>query len=225
MPDGPTSVAGVAQPLRVAALAWGDALPLQWGEGARSVDFHDLKGDLQALLAPRQARFEPAEHPALHPGRCAQVWLDGQAIGYIGELHPRWRQSEGWQQAPVLFELELEPLLQRELVQAQPVHRHQPVQRDLAVVLPERVAHAELLATVRGADRTGWLTDVRLFDIYRPKLGHNAGAGSLVEGEQSWALRLTLERDDANLTDAQIDAVVQSVLAALSAQLHARLRA
>jgi phenylalanyl-tRNA synthetase beta chain len=229
VPDGPTSVAGVAQPLRVAALAWGDALPLQWGEGARSVDFHDLKGDLQALLAPRQARFEPAEHPALHPGRCAQVWLDGQAIGYIGELHPRWRQSEGWQQAPVLFELELEPLLQRELVQAQPVHRHQPVQRDLAVVLPERVAHAELLATVRGADTTGWLTDVRLFDIYRPKpdrlLGHNAGAGGLVEGEQSWALRLTLERDDANLTDAQIDAVVQSVLAALSAQLHARLRA
>ncbi len=225
VPDGPYSVAGVAQPLRVAALAWGEAAPQQWGVAARSVDFYDLKGDLQALLAPRQPRFEPAAHPALHPGRCAQVWLDGQAIGYIGELHPRWRQQEGWQQAPVLFELELAPLLQRELVQAQPVPRHQPVQRDLAVVLPERVTHDELLDVVRGADASGWLKDVRLFDIYRPKLGHNAGAAGVAEGEKSCALRLTLERDDANLTDAQIESVVQSVLAALSAQLQARLRA
>ncbi len=225
VPDGPYSVAGVAQPLRVAALAWGDAQPQQWGVAARSVDFYDLKGDLQALLAPRQPRFEPASHPALHPGRCAQVWLDGQAIGYIGELHPRWRQQEGWQQAPVLFELDLAPLLQRELVQAQPVPRHQPVQRDLAVVLPERVGHDELLGVVRAADGSGWLKDVCLFDIYRPKLGHNAGASGVAEGEKSCALRLTLERDDANLTDAQIESVVQAVLAALSAQLQARLRA
>ncbi|BAO80722.1 phenylalanyl-tRNA synthetase beta subunit [Serpentinimonas raichei] len=225
VPDGPYSVAGVAQPLRVAALAWGEAQPQQWGVAARSVDFYDLKGDLQALLAPRQPRFEPAAHPALHPGRCAQVWLAGQAIGYIGELHPRWRQQEGWQQAPVLFELELAPLLQRELVQAQPVPRHQPVQRDLAVLLPERVTHDALLAVVRAADGSGWLKDVCLFDIYRPKLGHNAGAGGVAEGDKSCALRLTLERDDANLTDAQIESVVQSVLAALSAQLQARLRA
>jgi len=222
-PGGAYAVAGVAQPLRLAALAWGEAQPQQWGVAARSVDFFDLKGDLQALLAPRQARFEPAAHPALHPGRSARVWLDGQEIGFVGELHPRWRQQEGWQQAPVLFELELEPLLQRELLQAQPVPRHQPVQRDLALVLPERVTHAELMQAVNRADGSGWLKDVRLFDIYRPKpeLAHNAG---LSAGEKSVALRLRLERDDANLTDGQIDSVVQAVLATLAQRLQARLR-
>ena len=69
------------------------------------MDFFDVKGDVEALLAPLQAQFEPAEHPAMHPGRCARVRVAGREIGYVGELHPRWRQSWDLQQAPVLFDV------------------------------------------------------------------------------------------------------------------------
>ncbi|TSE36182.1 phenylalanine--tRNA ligase subunit beta [Tepidimonas charontis] len=221
VPDSDTTVAGIAQPRHVAGLAWGDVAPLQWGVAARAVDFYDVKGDVETLLAPRRPRFEPAEHPALHPGRSARVWLDDRAIGWVGELHPRWRQAEGWTQAPVLFELELEAVLAQPLPQARPLPRHQPVQRDLAVVVPEAITHAALMAAIDGV-RHPWLREAVLFDVYRPKAG--APASGLAAGEKSLAVRLTLERDDANLTEADIEGVVRAVLERLQQQLGARLR-
>lgn len=222
VPDSDTTVRGIDQPLHVAGLAWGDALPLQWGERARPVDFFDVKGDVEALLAPHVATFEPCEHPALHPGRCARVLLHGQPIGVIGELHPRWRQAEGWGSAPVLFELALAPLLQRPLPQATPIGRHQPVQRDVAVVVHESVTYAQVMATIESA-RHPWLRTAVLFDVFRPQ-GAQPAAG-IGADEKSLAVRLTLERDDANLTDAEIDAVVAQVVQALQQRIGARLRA
>lgn len=220
--DSETTVAGFDQPMRVAALAWGDAEQQQWGLPARTVDFFDVKGDVEALLAPRVPTFEVAEHPAMHPGRCARVLLDGVAIGFVGELHPRWRQAEGWQQAPVLFELDLPAVLARDVAQAQPVPRHQPVERDLAVVVAESVSHAALMAAIRGSDAQGLLKSAVLFDIYRPKKG--AEVPGMSADEKSLAVRLTLEGAEATLTDEQIDGVVQAALAALQQQVGARLR-
>ena len=88
-----TTVEGFDQPMRVAGMAWGPVEPLGWQGKARNVDFYDVKADVEKLLAPRKADFVAAEQPALHPGRSAQVLLDGVAIGYVGELHPRWRQA------------------------------------------------------------------------------------------------------------------------------------
>src|SRR5690606_24700324 len=86
-PAGPFTVAGVHQPMRLAALAYGPAREEQWSLPPRPVDFFDLKGDLEALMADR-VQCEAATHPALHPGRSARVNLDGQPAGWIGELHP-----------------------------------------------------------------------------------------------------------------------------------------
>ena len=223
--DSDTAVAGFDQPMRVAGVAYGDGVVQQWGEAARAVDFFDVRGDVEALLAPRLPVFEPADHPAMHPGRCARVLLDGEPIGYVGELHPRWRQAEGWQQAPVMFELDLPSVLERHVPLARPVARHQPVQRDLAVVVKEAVRHAELMAAVHAADTQGWLRQAVLFDVYRPRKGAEPGVGGLAPDEKSLAVRLTLERDDANLTDDQIDGVVKAVLASLLQRVDARLRA
>ncbi|MGQ9724559.1 MAG: phenylalanine--tRNA ligase subunit beta, partial [Tepidimonas sp.] len=219
--DSDTTVAGVDQPLRVAGLAWGDESALQWGVPARPVDFYDVKGDVETLLAPRRAVFEPAQHPALHPGRCARVLLGGRPVGIVGELHPRWRQAEGWTHAPVLFELDLDAVLAHPVPVARPVSRHQPVQRDIAIVVREAVTHGEVMAAIGALDQP-WLREAVLFDVYRPKAG---AVGALADGEKSLAVRLTLERHDANLTDDEIDAVVQTVLAALQQRVGARLRA
>jgi phenylalanyl-tRNA synthetase beta chain len=222
VPDSDTTVAGFAQPMRVAALAYGDVSAQQWGEASRPVDFFDAKGDVEALLAPRLPTFEPATHPAMHPGRCARVWLEGEPIGWVGELHPRWRQLEGWLQAPVLFELELPAVLERVVPVARPVGRHQPVERDIAVVVNESVTHAALMQAIQGAPTQGWLRHAVLFDVYRPSKA--SGSTSLAADEKSLAVRLTLERADANLTDQDIEGVVQAVLAALAQHVQARLR-
>jgi phenylalanyl-tRNA synthetase beta chain len=226
-----TTVAGFDQPMRVTGISYGAADRLQWGRNEQAADFFDMKGDVEALLAPLQAQFEPAEHPALHPGRCARVLVAGKAIGFIGELHPRWRQGYELAQAPVLFELDLDAVLQRPVPVFAPVAKFQSVERDIAVIVAEAVSHDSLLAAARTAAVDGLLRDILVFDIYRPKPAAKGAevapvtGGGLAQGEKSVALRLTLNSAEATLTEAQIDATVQAVLAQLVAQCAARLRA
>jgi phenylalanyl-tRNA synthetase beta chain len=219
--DSDTTVAGFRQPMRVAGLACGALDALQWGQPERPADFFDVKGDVQALLAPEIASFRPAEHPAMHPGRTAAVWLGDRCIGHVGELHPRWRQAYDLAQAPVMFELALDAVLAREIPHFQPVSRHQPVERDLAIVVKESVTHAAVMDAVR-APASPWLRDAVLFDVYRPKA--QIESGSLSSDEKSLAIRLVLNRDDATLTEDEIEATVRAVLDALQTRVSARLR-
>ncbi|MBS0293902.1 MAG: phenylalanine--tRNA ligase subunit beta [Proteobacteria bacterium] len=222
-----SSVEGYAQPMRVAALACGAADTLQWGRKDKAVDFYDAKGDVEALLAPLRPTFEPATHPALHPGRCARVLLNGQAIGFVGELHPQWRQSWDLPAAPMLFELDLDAVLQRKLPAFRTVAKRQLVERDIAVVVPERVTHDEAIQAITAALPGDLLRSAVLFDVFRPqplRAGEGAPAGALAQGEKSLAIRVTLGSDSAALMDADIDAAMQAVLQALAQQTGARLR-
>jgi phenylalanyl-tRNA synthetase beta chain len=219
VPDSGRSVAGVDQPLRLGALAYGAAESPQWGHKERQVDFFDLKGDVEALLAPRQLVFVPDTHPALHPGRCARVELDGRAIGHLGELHPQWRQACELPQAPLLFELHLDAVLARRVPLARPVPKHQASWRDIALVVRDEVAHHQLIAAL-AQDDSGLVRSVSLFDVYRPaQPGTDIGAG-----EHSMALRLELLDDRANLTDERIDAAVAAAVQRACAAFGARLR-
>jgi phenylalanyl-tRNA synthetase beta chain len=216
-----STVAGFHQPMRVAGLACGPLDAAGWANDTRLVDFFDLKGDLEALLAPVQAVFAPVEHPALHPGRSASVSVNGRSIGVVGQLHPRWRQAYELTQTPVLFELDLDALLQRPVPEFSSVSRQQPVERDIAVIVAEAVTHAELMAQIHAASTQGLLRSATLFDIYRPK---EAGGG-LSMGEKSLAVRLVLSDEQATLTDEQIEQAVRAIVERLSSQLGARLRA
>lgn len=207
--------------MHVAGMVFGSAAPAQWGSKEQGIDFFDVKADVQALLAPAQPSFEASDHPAMHPGRCAKVLLHGAVIGHVGELHPRWRQSWDLAQAPVMFELQLDAVLQRQVPVSQPVARFPAVERDIAVIVKESVTHAALMAAVHAAPTHGLLRQAVLFDVYRPKTD-NAG---MALDEKSLAVRLTLNSDEATLNEAQIEGVVQAVVAQLTQQLAARLRA
>jgi len=217
---GDIAVAGIAQPMRVAGLAFGTADSVQWAAPERAADFFDAKGDVQALLAPKQARFVAAEHAALHPGRSARVEVDGRAIGWVGELHPRWRQEYELPQAPMLFELDLDALLARTQPQPVPVPKQQSAIRDLAVVVPDHVDHDLLIATTLD-DPTGLVCSAALFDLYKPKVA-SAGIG---DDERSMAVHLELRDDQATLTEDRIEAAVGAALIRLQSRLGARLRA
>lgn len=218
--DGLGDVAGVHQPLRVALLASGARLALDWSGQSSPVDFYDIKGDIEQLAAPLALRFEPAQHPAFHPGRCAQVWCDDQPLGHVGELHPRWRQQWDLNTAPLLAELDLNALLRRPVPQARALPRQQAVQRDLAVWVDESVSHAALMQAVHSADCGGVLQSAHVFDIFRPQ-------ASLAQtmARKSVAIRLQLGHATDALTEAQIDAAVAAVSAALEQRLAAQQRA
>jgi phenylalanyl-tRNA synthetase beta chain len=157
----------------------------------------------------------------MHPGRCASVSVAGQLIGHVGELHPKWRQSYELAQAPLLFELALDAVLQRPVPVFEPVSKLQAVERDIAVIVPERVTHAALMAAIDQAPTESLLKGAVLFDVYRPLAGNTA----MQLGEKSLAVRLQLSSPNATLTEAQIEAVVQSVVSHLQTALQARLRA
>jgi phenylalanyl-tRNA synthetase beta chain len=225
--EADTAVPGIDQPMRFAALAYGDVASAQWGEAARIVDLYDLKGDLESLAAPAAVVLEAAEHPMLHPGRSARVRIasaDGLTdAGWIGELHPRLRHALALPHAPVLMELDLHALMQRELPQARPVSKQQAVLRDMALVLSDRTSHAAVMAAVR--QHAGpLLREVQAFDRYKPKKTGDA-ASDLRDDEHSLALRLTWRDDDAALTDERVDAAMAHVVQGLQQHVGARLRA
>ncbi|WP_077037202.1 phenylalanine--tRNA ligase subunit beta [Pelomonas sp. KK5] len=211
--ESDATIAGIAQPMRVAALAFGPADQPQWSQRDRLVDFYDVKGDVEALLAPLKPSFVPVEHPALHPGRSASIVIDGKAVGVVGELHPKWRQGYELPSAPVLFEMELDALLARELPSLQAIPRQQAVQRDIAVLVNDQVTHDGLMAAIASVD-TGLIRSARLFDVFKPAQG----------GERSMAVRLELLDDEATLTDERIEQTVTAVVQALADKLGARLR-
>jgi phenylalanyl-tRNA synthetase beta chain len=223
--DTDRTVGGFAQPVRVSGLAYGPADAVQWGAATRAVDFFDVKGDVEALLAPAALRFEAAEHPAFHPGRCARVWVktaEGERdAGWLGELHPKWRQAYELPQAPVLFELDADVLAQHAVPAFTGVAKLQSVYRDLALVVADATAHDAVIGAITGAATDGLVRGARLFDIYKPKQVV-AGMG---EHERSLAVRVELRDDEQTLTDERIDAAMQAVLAQLAETVQARVRA
>ena len=209
--------ADALETLRVAAVACGDAASEQWGMLARAVDFHDVKGDLDSLAALSGVTLEyrPSAAPWGHPGRSADVFRDGTALGWIGQLHPRLQETLGLDAAVVAFELDLEPLRQRTVPRSQPLSRYPSVRRDLAFVVSEQVPWVAVEASVKAA-AGGVLRELRLFDRY---------AGKGVEtGFKSFAMGLILQDDSRTLTDRDVDAVVAEVTAALQREHGARIR-
>jgi len=231
--EGPLAVRGIRQPARLAALAYGPVDDEQWGLPTRDVDFFDVKGDLEGMLPRDALRFEPAVHPALHPGRGARVMLGGEAIGWIGELHPRWQQKYELPRAPVLFELDVEPVLPVALPVATSVPKFPEVQRDVALWFDESVPLQgvyDVVGELAQADpRLRCLRQFRLFDLYRPSVRASSkieevGANAMLIKEKSLAFRLVLQDTERTLAEAQAEAAVAAVVEGLGNRLNARLR-
>jgi phenylalanyl-tRNA synthetase beta chain len=219
--DGPLAVAGFEQPKRVAAIAYGPAVDEQWDMPARAVDYFDVKGDLEALFAPRSLRFAKLEHPALHPGRSAAVELDGKVIGFIGELHPRWLQKYDLPLAPVLFEVDADSLRERVVPAYAEISKFPGATRDLALVVKQDVPAQALLDAFRAelaSNANGKLVQaVVLFDEYRGK--------GLEQDEKSLAFRFSLQDTQSTLQDDSVDAIMAALATAAQQKHGAKLRA
>lgn len=205
---------GYREMLRISGLAYGDAVPEQWGEGSRDVDFYDVKAVVEALTAGR-ANYVIAQHHALHPGQSAEVMMEGEAIGWIGRLHPRWQQQYQFPQGVFLFELSAPSLFKCNLPVYAEVPKFPPVRRDLAVVVDEHVPVQALVDTMQAA-KIPVIGEIALFDVYRGK--------GVRENQKSLAFRVLMQDTQKTLTDAEADAAMAKLLELIQHQHGAQLR-
>lgn len=221
IPDGPWTVKGIRQPKHIAGLAYGTAADLQWGIETRRVDFFDVKGDIERLVAPLKVRYVPETFPGLHPGRSAGIYLGDKRIGFLGELHPRTAHDYDLVHAPIVFEIDVADLVDVPVPSYVPLSKFQPMHRDLAVVVAADVPVEKLTDAVWAAKkidlRLASLEVFSLFDLYRPKSAEGAD-------EKSLAFKIELvARGEEPLGELEADAAMKAILEAL-APLGAKLR-
>ncbi|MGB8326576.1 MAG: phenylalanine--tRNA ligase subunit beta, partial [Steroidobacteraceae bacterium] len=203
----------------LSGLALGTRFPEQWGTLRESVDFFDVKADVEALFAATgeldSVSFRTAALACLHPGRSARIVRRNQAAGWIGELHPQLVREFGFTYPPTLFEIDYMTLASVRIPVYEAVSPYPTVRRDLAVVVDEGVPLSALQDRVTLA-ASSLLRDLRVFDVYR---------GSGVEkGRKSIALGLIFQEKSRTLTDEDTDRVVAAIVAELTASFNARLR-
>jgi phenylalanyl-tRNA synthetase beta chain len=210
---------GPVETLRVAGVVCGNTVAEEWGQKKRAVDFFDLKGDVESLLALTNSassfRVAPAEVAWLHPGQSATITREGRTVGHVGALHPERASALGLENDVFAFELDVAAMQDRPVPKAAPVSRFPSVRRDIAVIVPESIPYARVEACVRTAVGDD-LRELLVFDQYS---GENLGSGV-----KSLAIGLILQNSSRTLIDADADRCVTAAVAALTAECQARLR-
>jgi phenylalanyl-tRNA synthetase beta chain len=208
-----------SQESMLAGATYGEAMEEQWGAPRRAVDFHDVKADVEALLVlagiGKAVRFQPGQHPALHPGQMADIHLESNRIGLVGVLHPEAQSRLGLDRPVVLFELKLAALRNGKIPIFREFSRFPSIRRDLAILVDESIPAQTVLDCVQKAAGT-LLVNLELFDEYRGK--------GIDSGRKSLALGLTLQDSSRTLNEGDVERVMTQVMTALQTGLGARPR-
>ncbi|MFX0565750.1 phenylalanine--tRNA ligase subunit beta [Kosakonia cowanii] len=210
---------GIRQDVMLAGAICGNRYEEHWDLAKNSVDFFDLKGDLESVLEltgkTGAIEFRAETNPALHPGQSAAIYLKDKRIGFIGVVHPELERKLDLNGRTLVFELEWNALADRAVPQAQEISRFPANRRDIAVVVNENVPAADVLAECKkvGANQ---VVGVNLFDVYRGK--------GVVEGSKSLAISLILQDTGRTLEEDEIAATVARCVEALKERFQASLR-
>lgn len=210
---------GLQQEPSLALLLSGRREPESWASGQEAVDFHDLKGDVEALLQfagiADECHFIPAAHAALHPGQCAAIYRGDRCTGYLGQLHPRLQRQLELPQPVFLAEMTLDSFCNAVVPTFQELSRFPEVRRDLALLVPRELLVQTVLDAVRKAAGET-LQDLRLFDIYEGK--------GIDPQRKSIALGLTFRHSSRTLKDGEVNAAMEAVIGHLASEYGATLR-
>ncbi len=218
VPDD-TAENGVRQTPVLAGLVLGAVVDEHWSMSSQAADFFDLKGDVESLLALSADELtfsvERAELSALHPGQSARLLRNGRPVGQFGALHPSLLKKMGLKSQAYLFEIELAALTERRVPEAVDISRFPANRRDLALVVDQNLAAADILDLVRKVGGNQ-LVGLNLFDVYQ-------GQG-IAEGKKSLALSLVLQDTQRTLEEKEIADTVARIVTAVSDEFNASLR-
>ncbi len=209
----------IKQELMISGLATGTKTAEQWGERARTVDFYDLKGDLEAVLSLTGVSaafgFQAAEHPSLHPGQSAKIMRRKEQLGWIGMLHPQIEQELDLPGNMFLFELRIDGLLDGRLPDFQVLSKFPSIRRDIAIVVDEELEFSLVGDCIRRV-APEILKEIVLFDVYTGE--------KIDSGLKSLALGLILQETSHTLTDREVEGIVERIIQQLKNELKAQLR-
>ena len=190
-----------------------------WNINTATVDFFDVKGDLEAILdltANEKAySFTAVKHPALHPGQAAAILVDGKQVGVIGTVHPELERKFGLNGRTVVFEIEWNAIATRVIPEAVSLSKFPSNRRDIAVVVDDTVASDAIVQACVAAGGE-LLKDAKLFDVY-------VGQG-VEDGKKSLAIALTLQSTERTLEEADISTAVDAIVAHVGEKFGASLR-
>lgn len=205
---------GYYEEAKVAGLFYGDFQPEQWAADKREVDFYDVKAMVDTLTQ-HQAEYRVETHAALHPGQCARVYVQGQAIGWIGKLHPKWHQHYNLSKSAFLLELNVQALMTSSLARYQEVPKFLPVRRDIAVLVDANIEVNTIISAVNKANIT-LLQQIQLFDVYQGK--------GIPENKKSLAFLVLMQDTHKTLVDAEAEEAMAKLLKLLQTEYGAELR-
>ncbi|MCU8153137.1 phenylalanine--tRNA ligase subunit beta [Vibrio vulnificus] len=214
-----TAENGMRQEPMLAGVIAGTRSEEHWNIDTNTVDFFDLKGDVEAILElsanDKAYSFVAAKHPALHPGQSAAIVVDGKEIGVIGTVHPELERKFGLNGRTIVFEIEWSAINRKVIPEAVALSKFPANRRDIAVVVDEAVASGDI---VNACLEVGgeFLKAAKLFDVY-------VGKG-VEEGKKSLAIALTLQSNERTLEDADIAGAVDAIVAHVSEKFGASLR-
>ncbi|EGQ7696912.1 phenylalanine--tRNA ligase subunit beta [Vibrio vulnificus] len=214
-----TAENGMRQEPMLAGVIAGTRSEEHWNIDTNTVDFFDLKGDVEAILElsanDKAYSFVAAKHPALHPGQSAAIVVDGKEIGVIGTIHPELERKFGLNGRTIVFEIEWSAINRKVIPEAVALSKFPANRRDIAVVVDEAVASGDI---VNACLEVGgeFLKAAKLFDVY-------VGKG-VEEGKKSLAIALTLQSNERTLEDADIAGAVDAIVAHVSEKFGASLR-
>jgi phenylalanyl-tRNA synthetase beta chain len=160
-------------------------------------------------------RYEAAEHPALHPGRAAKISLAGRLLGWLGELHPHLQQKYDLPFSPIVYELNLDVIIDRNVTCFADFSRQPMVRRDISVEVAEKMTAQAMLDALK-KHAPDLVLEVALFDVYRGK--------GIDSDKKSVAFKVLLQDTHKTLTDAEAEAAIQRLLKVLQEQFQAKLR-
>nr|WP_154324960.1 phenylalanine--tRNA ligase subunit beta [Pantoea sp. 201603H] len=210
---------GIRQDLMLGGVLSGNRYEEHWDLARQSVDFYDLKGDVESVLDLTgkldAIEFRAEVIPALHPGQSAGIYLHNERIGFIGVVHPELERKLDLNGRTLVFELLWDKVADRILPAAREVSRFPANRRDIAVVVAENVPAADIIAECKKVG-VNQVVGVNLFDVYRGK-GVN-------EGFKSLAISLILQDTARTLEEEEIAATVATCVAALKERFQATLR-
>lgn len=215
-PDG--SLEKLEQIPVLSGLCYGTTQEESWSGKSEPVDFFDIKGDLESLLALsglEQFEFNAVSHPALHPGQSASIHKAGKEVGVIGTLHPEVQRKLGLDNSAFLFEVEQSAILETSSPSYQALSKFPAVRRDIAVIVDQTVTSNQLTSVVK-EEAGDYLTELKIFDVY-------VGKG-IDKQRKSVALGLTFQHPSSTLTDEEINSSVDNVIAQLENKVNAALR-
>ena len=200
----------------ISGLSYGSFMPEQWSDKIRDIDFYDMKAHVEGLTSkPLTFKRSDKTPLALHPGQSAEVFLEGQSIGWVGKLHPKWQQHFSLPKAPLIFELKIEILLQDKAFQYEDISKFLPVRRDIAIVVDASVEVDSILDAVYKA-KIPCLNRIALFDLYQGK--------GIAENKKSVAFLILMQDTSKTLVDSEVDFSVSKIVELLEKQFGATLR-